>query len=341
MAIMVTPGTFQLLSMSIRVSRRYPRQLCGNIYPALRLNTSIMSPRMETCQHRSLMILSHCSTQSLLGIRESKCMTSHRSSFKWTQIRWNTTKNPVDQTEVISADVDKTKKKSKILSRLSIPSHENIYTVPNILTFSRLLAAPVVGYLLVHGYHGPALSLLAYAGITDLIDGHIARRYNLQTVVGTIIDPMADKILMTISVVCLALNGSLPPWLAIIILGRDVGLMLSAIYYRWISLPPPKTMARYWDFSLPSAEVKPTGISKINTALQLLLVGSAMALPIIPEAVTTAWSLQEAMTGFQYLVATTTIWSGLSYVFSKDAVKILTKKEVEARIARNLKQKQP
>lgn len=58
-------------------------------------------------------------------------------------------------------------------------------------------------------------------------------------------------------------------------------------------------MARYWDFSLPSAEVKPTGISKINTALQLLLVGSAMALPIIPEAVTTAWSLQEAMTGFQ------------------------------------------
>ncbi|TQB67535.1 cardiolipin synthase [Monascus purpureus] len=100
-------------------------------------------------------------------------------------------------------------------------------------------------------------------------------------------------------------------------------------------------MARYWDFSLPSAEVKPTGISKINTALQLLLVGSAMALPIIPEAVTAAWSLQEAMTGFQYLVATTTIWSGLSYVFSKDAVKILTKKEVEARIARNLKQKQP
>lgn len=58
-------------------------------------------------------------------------------------------------------------------------------------------------------------------------------------------------------------------------------------------------MARYWDFSLPSAEVKPTGISKINTALQLLLVGSAMALPIIPEAVTAAWSLQEAMTGFQ------------------------------------------
>ena len=88
-------------------------------------------------------------------------------------------------------------------------------------------------------------------------------------------------------------------WLAVIILGRDAGLMVSAIYYRWISLPPPKTMARYWDFSLPSAEVKPTGISKVNTALQLLLVGAAMALPIVPESIATAWNLHEAMTGFK------------------------------------------
>lgn len=82
--------------------------------------------------------------------------------------------------------------------------------MPNILTFSRLIAAPVVGYLLVHNYHAAALSLFAYAGITDLVDGYIARRYNLQTVVGTIIDPMADKLLMTIGVACLAVNGSLP-----------------------------------------------------------------------------------------------------------------------------------
>lgn len=88
--------------------------------------------------------------------------------------------------------------------------HENIYTIPNFLTFSRLLAAPAVGYLLVHNHHTAALSLFAYAGITDLVDGYIARRYNLQTVVGTIIDPAADKLLMTISVVCLGLNGSMP-----------------------------------------------------------------------------------------------------------------------------------
>ncbi|KAL4738654.1 CDP-alcohol phosphatidyltransferase-domain-containing protein [Aspergillus similis] len=233
-------------------------------------------------------------------------------------------------------------KKSPILSRIPLPTaHENIYTIPNILTFSRLVAAPLVGYFLVHEHHAAALALFAYAGITDLVDGYIARRYNLQTVVGTIIDPMADKLLMTIGVACLAVNGSIPVWLAVIILGRDVGLAISAIYYRWISLPPPKTMARYWDFSLPSAEVKPTGISKVNTALQLLLVGSAIALPVVPEAFIDAWQLKETMTAFQYLVAATTIWSGLSYVFSKDAVKILSKEEVQKRIARAAAKKSP
>lgn len=92
----------------------------------------------------------------------------------------------------------------------SLTPHENIYTVPNFLTFSRLLAAPVVGYLVLHDQYVWALSLFAYAGITDLIDGYIARHWKLQTVVGTVIDPMADKALMTILTVCLALKGALP-----------------------------------------------------------------------------------------------------------------------------------
>lgn len=70
-------------------------------------------------------------------------------------------------------------------------------------------------------------------------------------------------------------------WLAAIILGRDLGLGFAAIYYRWISLPPPKTFSRYWDFSLPSAEVRPTTISKYNTFLQLALVGLATAAPLV------------------------------------------------------------
>ncbi|KAI9762294.1 MAG: hypothetical protein M4579_000442 [Chaenotheca gracillima] len=209
--------------------------------------------------------------------------------------------------------------RAKLVS--SLTPHENIYTVPNILTFSRLIAAPVIGYLVLHDYHAWAVGLFAYAGITDLVDGYIARRWNLQTVVGTVIDPMADKTLMTVLTVCLAIKGLLPVWLAAIILGRDVGLGIAAIYYRYISLPPPKTMARYWDFSLPSAEVHPTTISKINTALQLALIGACTAQPLITA------DIANAMTAAQYLVATTTVWSGASYIYTKDAVKILSREE--------------
>ncbi|KAI1862671.1 uncharacterized protein JN550_010008 [Neoarthrinium moseri] len=252
----------------------------------------------------------------------------------------------------------------------ALTPHENIYTVPNLLTFSRLIAAPFIGYAILHDAHAWALGLFVYAGVTDLLDGWIARRWNLQTVVGSVVDPMADKALMTILTVCLATKGLLPVkidfpsldemafltpkypcwvniaanpahssapkanpetfrletpprvrmfWLAVIILGRDVGLAIAAIYYRWISLPPPKTFTRYWDFSLPSAEVRPTTISKYNTFLQLALVGSTVVAPLV-----TGIEVGPALVGLQYIVATTTIWSGLSYVFSKDAVKILS-----------------
>ncbi|KAG5925570.1 hypothetical protein E4U42_004172, partial [Claviceps africana] len=106
-------------------------------------------------------------------------------------------------------------------------------------------------------------------------------------------------------------------WLATIILGRDVGLGIAAIYYRWISLPPPKTFARYWDFSLPSAEVRPTTISKYNTFLQLGLVGLTTAAPLVHA------DLSAILATLQYTVAATTLWSGASYIFSRDAVKIL------------------
>jgi len=93
---------------------------------------------------------------------------------------------------------------------------------------------------------------------------------------------MADKLLVTVLTVSLAMKGLLPMWLAVIILGRDVGLAISAIWYRYISLPPPKTFMRYWDFSLPSAEVRPTTISKVNTLLQLGLITASTAAPILP-----------------------------------------------------------
>jgi cardiolipin synthase (CMP-forming) len=120
-----------------------------------------------------------------------------------------------------------------------------------------------------------------------------------------------------------------PPavWLATLIFGRDASLGLAAIYYRWTSLPSPKTFTRYWDFSLPSAEVHPTTVSKFNTFLQLGLVGTTLALPLVPAAETYA----PVVTAAQLLVAGTTAWSGASYVWDKKAVTILGGTDEEKR----------
>ena len=228
--------------------------------------------------------------------------------------------------------------REKVRSSLTgLTPHENIYNLPNILTVSRLIAAPVTAYLLVHDQYRWALALFAYAGITDLVDGWIARRWKLQTVAGSVIDPMADKALMIILTVTLAVKGALPLYLATLILGRDASLALAAIYYRYASLPAPKTFMRYWDFSLPSAEVHPTTVSKYNTFLQLVLIGSALALPVVTAggqstAVLHSLGLQgvdlhAAMSYYQWLVAATTAWSGLSYAYLKKAVTILGEDE--------------
>ncbi|KAF2156713.1 hypothetical protein K461DRAFT_220537 [Myriangium duriaei CBS 260.36] len=242
---------------------------------------------------------------------------------------------PASLTQRISDTREKTKDlTAKVKSSLTnLTPHENIYNVPNLLTATRLVAAPVIGYLIVQGDLKWALGLFVYASVTDLVDGWMARKFKLQTVVGSVIDPMADKLLMTVMTVTLAVKGLMPAYLATLILGRDVALAVAAIYYRYASLPAPKTMKRYWDFSLPSAEVHPTTVSKYNTFLQLVLIGGTLALPVVAaepfltqalhDSGLSMHGINSSITYFQYLVAATTAWSGLSYAVLKNAVRIL------------------
>lgn len=101
--------------------------------------------------------------------------------------------------------------RAKVRSSLTgLTPHENIYNLPNFLTLTRLVAAPATAYLVLHDQHTLALGLFAYAGITDLIDGWMARKWKLQTVAGSVMDPMADKALMIIVTVTLAVKGAIP-----------------------------------------------------------------------------------------------------------------------------------
>ncbi|ETN45612.1 uncharacterized protein HMPREF1541_09444 [Cyphellophora europaea CBS 101466] len=306
--------------------RRIPLWSKGIEIPGARATYSAQSRDISTTPSQAT---STASSASRTFLRHASRSLSQRSflllTARSTQIRHASSSTPATPpkkaTEILKQPI-------KTLS--SLTPHENIYNLPNILTFTRLLAAPAVGYLILSPSYPPiyALSLFFYAGVTDLVDGYLARRLNLHTVVGSVIDPMADKLLMTICTVSLGVTGILPWWAATVIVGRDVALAISAIWWRWISLPPPKTMARYWDFSLPSAEVYPTEISKINTLLQLLLIGNAMLLPVLPEAWVAAGNLWGVFEGWCGLVAGTTVWSGLSYVGNKDAVKIVSQEQM-------------
>lgn len=194
--------------------------------------------------------------------------------------------------------------------------HESPYTIPNALTLGRILACPFLGYHIIHGNYEWATGILLLSGFSDWLDGWIARRWKLQSVLGSILDPAADKALMTTLVGTLAWVGLLPVPLAVLIFGRDVALSISAFYFRFISLPTPRTLTRYFDPSIPSAEVKPTQISKINTALQLMLMGLTTISPLLD------FSVGGGLAVLQWTVAGTTIWSGFSYL-GRSGVRIL------------------
>ena len=151
--------------------------------------------------------------------------------------------------------------------------------------------------------------------------------------------------------------------LVTIILGRDILLSITAFYYRYVSLPPPRTLSRYWDFSLPSAEVRPTSISKVNTFLQLALIaGTLVGLALgdvsgqevedekSEAGVKNVGGAKEAGDGHiseekkgmaqlgfgetalkilevsWWIVSATTLWSGLSYVGGRKGLRILGEK---------------
>src|SRR5512141_3270526 len=101
-------------------------------------------------------------------------------------------------------------------------------TLPNLFTLARLVLAPVILWAVLQHRALAALSLFAVAAATDLIDGWLARHFGAATSTGAFLDPIADKLLMTAVYLALALEGSVPWWLAGVIFGRDLLILAAA-----------------------------------------------------------------------------------------------------------------
>ncbi|XP_063247702.1 cardiolipin synthase (CMP-forming) [Prinia subflava] len=159
--------------------------------------------------------------------------------------------------------------------------YENPWTIPNILSMARMGLAPVLGYLIVEENFNVALGVFVLAGVTDLLDGFIARNWaNQKSALGSALDPLADKILISVLYVSLTCANLIPAPLTSVIILRDAALIAAVFYVRYKTLSPPRTLSRYFNPCYATAQLKPTFISKMNTAVQLILVAASLAAPV-------------------------------------------------------------
>ena len=196
---------------------------------------------------------------------------------------------------------------------------ENIFTIPNALCIGRIIMSPYLGYVIVQGDFSLAMGLMVAAGFTDLADGWIARNWKGQkSNFGSFLDPLADKCLMATLVVSLGYCNLMPLWLAVTILSRDIFLIAAAFVIRYKSLPDThKTVSRYFDATHVTAQLAPTFISKVNTAVQLITVGATLGAPV--------WNYIDhpALHGLWYLTGATTVAAAISYMVKKDTYKYI------------------
>ena len=166
-------------------------------------------------------------------------------------------------------------------------------TLANRLTILRILMTPVITVLLLYRQMGAALALFLLAGATDGLDGLVARSWKQKTTLGIVLDPIADKLLLTSTVVTLTILKELPRWFTIILVSRDViligGSMILYMFLGKIGMPPS------W-------------LGKTTTGFQLLTVLWAMVDNFLP-------AIKPAILPLAVVTLALTIASGLDYIY--------------------------
>ncbi len=166
--------------------------------------------------------------------------------------------------------------------------------LPNLISIARILLSLPVAYLLLELRFTEALLLFFVAGVSDGLDGFLAKHFGWHSRLGSILDPLADKILLVTSFLCLALVDVIPIWLMMMVFGRDLIIIIGAAAFHYL-------IGQY--------EMAPTWISKINTTLQIILVLAV----VLSHGVYTLPA--ELLMWLVYGVSVTTILSGLDYIW--------------------------
>lgn len=171
----------------------------------------------------------------------------------------------------------------------------NLRYLPNAITLTRMALAAPLSWLIVEGSHVWALVVAIAAGVSDGLDGFLAKRFGWQSRIGGLIDPAADKLTLFAAVVGLCSVGDLPWWLGALIVGRDLVIVAGAVAYNALIEP---------------LRASPTRLSKLTTFAQLVLVSMALILELragwLPSPLLEAWivvtAVLTAASGIDYVV---------------------------------------
>lgn len=169
--------------------------------------------------------------------------------------------------------------------------------LPNLISLGRLLAVPVAVWLLLRGDHAQAFWVFIAAGVSDAVDGFIAKHFDAETELGTYLDPLADKALLVGIYVTLGHSGDLPLWLVIMVVFRDLLIIGGAMLYQTLT---------------QELKMEPLMVSKVNTAAQIVLAGAALF--VLGWDMDGFWSTFIA--AMHWVVGATTVASGGAYVWT-------------------------
>ena len=164
--------------------------------------------------------------------------------------------------------------------------------LPNIITLMRICSVPFAIWLIVEGYLMWAFWVFVLAGISDAVDGFVAKTFDMETELGKYLDPIADKALLVSVYVTLGMAGYLPNWLVILVVSRDVFIVGGALLFETVT---------------HSLTMQPMMVSKVNTVVQIVLAAAVMA------NAGYGIELDGGMTALVLACAATTIASGVAY----------------------------
>ncbi|KAF8560473.1 hypothetical protein P879_06843 [Paragonimus westermani] len=242
-------------------------------------------------------------------------------SFVWTS--WHTSSSVVPRFLCYSTfqKCEQPVKLQKCYNKLRAASHKNILlTVPNAISLGRMAVSPVLAYFVVTQQLTYAIGLVLVSGVSDAVDGYVARRFpGQQSWLGSYLDPIADKVLITTLALSMTVTqlfpGTIPCFhytalaaLAVLIIARDLTILIAAGYFSFLSIPKPIRTAELLCLQRVPIEMKASIVSKLNTGCQLFTITSSLAAPLL------YLSDSIFLQGLWFLTAGTTVASGIDYL---------------------------